>query len=77
MEKKQSTVYNLAEYIKMSNKGEKVKNQYETKRLSLVRSELGMALEVCNYYLRNKNYFEEYDSDYPEDFLRLNIIKNP
>jgi len=54
-----------------------MKNQYETKRLSLIRSEPGLALEVCNYYLRNKAFFEENDSIQSNFFLLLNITKNP
>lgn len=52
-----------------------MKNQYETKRLSLIRSEPGLALEVCNYYLRNKAFFEENDSIQSNFFFTVEYHK--
>ena len=52
-----------------------IKKSYKTKRLLLIQPNIDMTPEIVNFYLRNKNFFKEYDPLRPESFYNLTTHK--
>ena len=52
-----------------------IKKSYKTKRLLLIQPNMDMTPEIVNFYLRNKNFFKEYDPLRPESFYNLTTHK--
>lgn len=46
-----------------------IQKQYQSKRLLLTKSAPDLAPEVCKYFIRNKDFFEQYDVKRADEFF--------
>lgn len=53
-----------------------LKKTYKTNRLFLVQPNSSMAEEIVDFYMRNKDFFKEFDPQRPEVFYKVNTHKN-
>lgn len=48
-----------------------IQKQYQSNRLILIQSTPDLAPEVCEYYIRNKNFFKQYDRVKDPEFFSI------